>query len=65
MKDGSFDSMTPDVTKGKNAMDTNLMTPGAREPYNSGKDDMNEAGKRTMDRHKPFGKLGVKGFAES
>ncbi len=60
LKGKSYDSPTP--IQGKDVSATSMLTPGAREPYATGKNDVD---KRDKGKHKPFGKLGVKGFCES
>ena len=52
---GSYDSSTP-IT-GKDVKSTKMLEPGAREPYNTGKNTQD----RDKTKHKPFGKLGLKG----
>lgn len=53
----SYDS---DIPKGKPVEQTKQLEPGAREPYATGANKI----ERQKTKHKPFGKLGVKGFAD-
>jgi len=56
---GTYTSATK--TEGVRVENTKQLTPGAREPYATG---TNKVGERFKTKHKPFGKLGAKGFAE-
>ena len=52
----SFDTQA--VDKAKDVRDTQMLEPGAKEPYATGKNEVS----RDTRKHKPFGKLGAKGF---
>jgi len=59
MKLGSYDSDTP--IEGKNVQDTKQLTPGAREPYATGTNQI----QRQTTKHPNFGTLGAMGTAKS
>lgn len=45
-------------TAAKDVKETKMLEPGAKEPYATGTNNQ----ERHMGKHKPFGKLGAKGF---
>ena len=54
--DNSFDANAD--SKGKDVKETKMLEPGAKEPYATGTNVID----RHTGKHKPFGKLGAKGF---